>query len=324
MKALTLNENYTREDVHDIFSPETSFTPGAGTWGMQGVIPVPYRSGDWVFMVSYGRSQAEHKFDEGITEDGVLTWQSQPSQDLNDARIREWIAHDESVNTIHLFLRESLRGPYTYFGRLKYLTHDATRSQPVHFQWELLDWDKLKLNKQIFLEPREDKPTPLIGLRESAQPLPKPKSTGLGRSFKERRKPDYAERDAKNRKIGLSGELLVIQHEKTRLSRLGRSDLAELIVHVSEIEGDGAGYDIRSFKDDGSPLFIEVKSTRGGAETSFFISAAELEFSERHPNDYELIRVFNLQDEGAEFYRLAGKLRERLRLDATAFRAQLA
>ena len=309
MKPLVLNEIYTREDVHDIFSPETPFTPGAGTWGIQGVVPVPHRSGDWVFLVSYGRSQADHKFDEGITEDGVLTWQSQPSQDLNDPRILEWVGHNESLNTIHLFLRDSLKGPYTYFGRLKYLTHDTTRSKPVHFQWELLDWDKLELNKEIKLEPREDKPNLLIGLREALPPMPKPRGAVLGRSFKERRKPDYADRDAKNRKIGLRGELLVIQYEKMRLSQLGRSDLAELIIHVSEVEGDGAGYDIRSFKDDGSPLFLEVKSTRGGLETSFFISAAELEFSERHPDDYELIRVFNLQDEGAEFYRLKGRLK---------------
>lgn len=323
MKTLSLNETYTREDVHGIFSPETRFIPQAGTWGLHGVVPVPYRPGDWVFFVSYGQSQAEHKFDEGITEDGVLTWQSQPRQDLNDARIREWINHNESINTIHLFLRESLKGPYTYFGRLKYLTHDTTRSQPVHFQWELLDWDKLKLSTEIKLEPREAKPNPMIGLREVAPPTPKPNRNVESRSFKERRKPDYAERDAKNRKVGLSGELLVIQHEQARLHQLGRPDLAELIVHVSEVEGDGAGYDIRSFKEDGSPLFIEVKSTRGEAETSFFISAAELEFSDKHPDQYALVRVFNLQDTGAEFYRLTGNLREQLQLDATAYRAKL-
>ena len=322
MKTLTLNEKYTREEVHGIFSPETNFTPGAGTWGMQGVIPVPYRSGDWVFIVSYGRSQAEHKFDEGITEDGVLTWQSQPSQNLNEKRIQEWIRHDETINKIHLFLRDSLQGPYTYFGRLKYLTHDTTRSQPVHFQWELLDWDKLRPNDVVKLEPREDT-NRLVGLIEVSPPSPKPKGVASSRSFKERRKPDYAERDANNRKVGLSGELLVIEYEKARLSQLGRSDLSELIVHVSEVEGDGAGYDIRSFKEDGSPLFIEVKSTRGEAETSFFISAAELEFSERHRDNYELIRVFNLQNEGANFYRLTGKLKECLKLDATAYRAQI-
>lgn len=323
MKVLTLNDKYTREEIHDIFSPETLFTPGAGTWGMQGVIPVPYRSGDWVFIVSYGRSQSEHKFDEGITEDGVLTWQSQPSQHLNDPRVLEWISHDENINTIHLFLRESLRGPYTYFGRLKYLTHDVTRSRPVYFQWGLLDWDKLTLSEEIKLEPRDGKADRLIGLREVEPPFPRSKNNIINRSFKERRKPDYAERDATNRKVGLNGELLVIEYEKSRLLQLGRSELAEMIIHVSQVEGDGAGYDIRSYKEDGSPLFIEVKSTRGGLETAFFLSAAELEFSERRQDDYVLIRVFNLQDGGAEFYRITGRLREKLRLDATTYRAQV-
>ena len=81
MKELVLNNLYSREDVHGIFSPETNFTPQAGTWGLHGIIKIPQREGDFVF-VTYGQSQGEHQFDEGITPDGVLSWQSQPSKIL--------------------------------------------------------------------------------------------------------------------------------------------------------------------------------------------------------------------------------------------------
>ena len=56
MPGLTLYEDYSREDVHDIFSPDTPFYVGAGSWGLSGIIAVPERSGDFIFMVSYRSS----------------------------------------------------------------------------------------------------------------------------------------------------------------------------------------------------------------------------------------------------------------------------
>ena len=40
-------------------------------------------------------------------------------------------------------------------------------------------------------------------------------------------------------------------------------------MHVSEIEGDGAGYDIKSYTPDGKVRYIEVKTTRGAIRTPF-------------------------------------------------------
>jgi hypothetical protein len=116
---------------------------------------------------------------------------------------------------------------------------------------------------------------------------------------------------------------MVLNYEKERLTSLGKADLANLIVHVSVIEGDGAGYDIRSFKEDGTPLFIEVKSTRGEIDAPFFITSSEIEFSETHGESYCLVRVFNLQEDGAHFFRLNGKIKEKLQLNPTNYRATL-
>jgi hypothetical protein len=73
MPILTKYHDYTRESVHSIFSPQTVFTPQAGTWGLHGIVPIPGRPRDYVFFVTYGQTQGEHVFDEGITDDGVLT-----------------------------------------------------------------------------------------------------------------------------------------------------------------------------------------------------------------------------------------------------------
>ena len=139
MKKLILKNNYSREDVHSIFSPDTQFTPQAGTWGLHGIIKIPSREDDFVFFVTYGQSQGDHDFDEGITEDGVLSWQSQPRQGFDNAVIQTLINHNETTNNIYLFLREEKKGDYQYLGRLKYLTHDNDREKPVYFQWQLLD-----------------------------------------------------------------------------------------------------------------------------------------------------------------------------------------
>src|SRR3954469_8428689 len=145
MRALVLHEDYAREEVHNIFDPDSKFTPQAGTWGLHGIVKIPGRPGDYIFFVTFGRQQANHTFDEGITADGVLRWQSQPRQGFADADIRTLIAHDETKHSVYLFLRTAAKRvgvstDYTYMGRLKYLVHDRDREKPVYFTWQILDW----------------------------------------------------------------------------------------------------------------------------------------------------------------------------------------
>jgi hypothetical protein len=139
-KPLRPYEDYSREEVHDIIAPDTAFTPQRGTWGIQGIVPIPDRPGDFVFFVTLGQEQAGHVFDEGITKEGVLTWQSQPRQGLRNPQIRKFIEHDELKYSIYLFLRTNRRAKYTYLGKLKYLSHDTERENPVYFQWQVLEW----------------------------------------------------------------------------------------------------------------------------------------------------------------------------------------
>lgn len=139
VKPLKLYEDYSRQQVQQTFAPEDSFTRGAGLWGISGIVPIPKRPGDFVFFVTFSQEWGGHTFDEGITEEGILTWQSQPSQSLDMPQIKQFINHDESKNSIYLFLRTKRSGSYTYLGRLKYISHDLERENPVYFQWQIIE-----------------------------------------------------------------------------------------------------------------------------------------------------------------------------------------
>lgn len=105
------------------------------------------------------------------------------------------------------------------------------------------------------------------------------------------RKYNYAERDARNRKLGTLGEKLVLEREKRKLQRAGKERLAGEVRHVSEIDGDGVGYDIRSFEPSGEERLIEVKTTNGPATTDFFLSRVEQEVSVERADVWRLHRV---------------------------------
>ncbi|MGX9935745.1 DUF3427 domain-containing protein [Advenella kashmirensis] len=331
MQILEIWNNYTRKEVHSIFSPETKFTPRAGTWGLQGIVRVPARSGDWVFFVTFGQEQGSHVFDESITEEGVLSWQSQPAQQFTDPAIQEFIQHDASINNIHLFLRTNKKASYSYLGTLGYITHDSTREEPVHFQWQLLQWPAPieflnRIGLRLFPSEQEANVPLRPGLTIKPPPPPKPKRQGvIADTFRRNKSPDYATQDALNRTLGLQGEQLVIAHEKETLTAAGRHDLAEKVVHVSIVEGDGAGYDIRSFLTDGSIRYIEVKTTQGNAYTSFYISPNEIAFSEKNPVTYYLYRLyeFDTKKNSAHMYVLRGDVNTYLDLSPMAYRANL-
>jgi len=116
-----------------------------------------------------------------------------------------------------------------------------------------------------------------------------------GRPMKRIDSADFLAREARNRTLGLAGEGFVIEYEKARLASAHKERLAERIEHVSLEQGDGAGFDIRSFETNGADRFIEVKTTGYGKETPFFVTANELGFSRRRSEQYELYRVFLLR-----------------------------
>lgn len=127
-----------------------------------------------------------------------------------------------------------------------------------------------------------------------------------------------AMQDFRNRQLGRAGEEFVVDAEREHLDRAGRRDLADRVVWVANDIGDGLGYDISSFKEDGSTRLIEVKTTNLGARTPFFITRWEVEVSETEAPVWSLYRVFDFRSE-PKIYRLDGSVEESARLEPTVF-----
>lgn len=132
-----------------------------------------------------------------------------------------------------------------------------------------------------------------LTLTEAPPPGPAraPLPEGLARLV---RKYDPAARDHRNRALGLLGEEHVFHHERARLIAANRPDLARRIEWTSQERGDGAGYDIRSFDPTGAERLIEVKATRGGPTTPFYLTCTEREISLEHPSAWRLYRLHDL------------------------------
>jgi len=134
------------------------------------------------------------------------------------------------------------------------------------------------------------------------------------------RKFDVAGRDARNRALGRAGEERVLSHERASLLATGRTDLADRIRWVSDLDGDGAGYDIKSFDIDGGSRLIEVKTTNGWERTPFHITRNELAFAESHREDWRLVRLWNFARKPRAF-ELHPPLEAHVALMATSYQA---
>lgn len=121
---------------------------------------------------------------------------------------------------------------------------------------------------------------------------------------------NYIQNNIENKRIGDLGELWAINFEKKRLSKADKPKLAEKVKHVAKDKGDGLGYDILSFDIDGKEIYIEVKTTKGNVNSTFFITRNELERSKTERQSFYLYRVFNYNEEtdNAELLIIKGDL----------------
>ena len=120
--------------------------------------------------------------------------------------------------------------------------------------------------------------------------------------------------DFRRRDLGRSGEELVVGLERSSLARAGRDDLARRVRWASAEIGDGLGFDIESFRADGSERRIEVKTTNFGIRTPFYITRNEVAVSVDRPEVYSLYRVFDFRIE-PRIYMLDGSVEKSAKLD---------
>ncbi len=133
-------------------------------------------------------------------------------------------------------------------------------------------------------------------------------------------KVDFAAREHACRRLGNSGEDLIVSYEMARLTAAGRADLAKEVEWVAKTQGDGLGYDIRSFNVEYEEQFIEVKTTNFDKSTPFVITANEMEFSKQNPEQYKLCRLYEFGKK-PRLYSLRGSMEEACHTAPVSYRA---
>lgn len=131
---------------------------------------------------------------------------------------------------------------------------------------------------------------------------------------------NYIEREARNRSLGAAGELFTLNFERARLIYAGKELLAGRIEHTSKVRGDYEGYDILSFEETGAERLIEVKTTKYGSNTPFFVTRNELAVSELHAKHYQVYRLFSFRDK-PRLFTLPGAINNTCQLAAATYLA---
>lgn len=116
-------------------------------------------------------------------------------------------------------------------------------------------------------------------------------SLAIGTTSPKKKKIKYINRARQNSLVGNAGENFALKFERWRLKDY--PDLAKKIVQVSK-KDDTLGYDILSFETNGSPRYLEVKSTLGKLESMFYISSNELTVADNLGDKYIVLRVAQL------------------------------
>jgi hypothetical protein len=131
---------------------------------------------------------------------------------------------------------------------------------------------------------------------------------------------DPAARDGRNRTLGRAGEAFVVDFERRRLARAGRDDLARDVRWVADLDGDGFGYDVRSFEPDGAERLLEIKTTCGNERTPFWMTKRECDVATEQRDIYRVRRVFHFRNE-VRMFDIAPPLEARLLLTPATFMA---
>lgn len=333
-KKLQLYSAYSREEVHDIFEPNTKFTPQAGSWGLHGIIGLKDNPGDYILFVTIGKKVAGHDFVEEVFDDGSFTWQSQPNNGFDHKYIKALTNHNPDMNDVYLFLRAKESDPYTYLGPLEYVTHDTDKEKPVYFMWHIMEFDltntmhaipnliiKTRSGQLVNKEDGLAEPEVVIGkLTLDSAPANRVKPQGVKSGDFSGKNVDFQGEAKKNSFKGRAGEDAVVAYEKEQLSIAGRPDLADKVIATRDTIGKTAKFDIQSYEVDGTPKYIEVKTTSGSKNNLFHISEGEVKFSENNPDHYYLYRLYNfdVKTGNGPFYIEKGPI-DRNKLTATNY-----
>lgn len=295
-----------------------------------------------VLFVTLNKEDKEdaHKYKDSFVLGGKqFHWESQNANTPSTPHM-EMIINKEPVvlfARVHQKIKSKTQ-PFVYVGQLSCIDYSYpvdSKKIPVEVIYQVLDhqhpasgflgelysWtshEELEANDKI------DISDVVLTETEAPKPYTRKKSPKKGTRNATNKTNNWADIDEKNRNLGLAGEELVIAHERQYLISIGLADLADKIEHVAK-KDDYAGYDVKSFYENGTEKFIEVKTTEKTIGTAFFISRNEVEISRELGSQYWVYRVYDLNKKTgkAKFYPLNGPVEDHFDLVPENYKARV-
>lgn len=135
---------------------------------------------------------------------------------------------------------------------------------------------------------------------------------------------DFAKEADMSLRIGKLGEQLALVYERRKMYELGVTDVEDKVFLTAEHPDYGNAYPCDLISIDpitGEKIFIEIKATKRGVDSAFYISKEELAFSLENQDNYRLYRIYNVlnNESGPEFYETEGYVGDNFSLIADRF-----
>ena len=109
-------------------------------------------SNSYLLFVDLDKEGKENRFHfDDFFEEDFFHWDSQTTQTIDSPKIQDVV---NARLTPHLFVRvkqkeNSKTLPFTYCGRLKYISHEENTSKPVHIIYQNIDFDDFTKNQDL-------------------------------------------------------------------------------------------------------------------------------------------------------------------------------
>jgi len=259
-------------------------------------------------------------------------WRNLISDELRDMR---------GVNSIHLTSNSkdtnALGYQVSHVWGYKYLIEDLPTDKQLMLDLsttiEVFNKLKSKINKTAavnsiskILSTPDNKPIPVeVDARKFTlvnEPVPKGIKKKATVSQFRGRIIDHIKDNEEKTLRGKLAEEIILNNEVEKLADYNRINGSNLEpIWRSVTEGDGLGYDILSYDQNGEEIYIEVKSTTGSKNEPFYLTANELERIRQDDSKYFIYRVYelNVEQMTASYYILHSHIQDLLNFEPSVY-----